>query len=110
MPRTATSRDRTRLLEDLRPIVRQLAAVQRQARSLGLFVHDRELLTCPRCGMQEDVAGDGRLMTYRAGGAIADTGLRFKKVRGGKFRCPACRHLVVEPAVEEIEKELGDGR
>ncbi len=97
-------------VDELRPLVMELVAVQKQARSLGLFVEDRELLKCPRCALQEDVAVDGRLMTYRADGFMVDTGLRFKKARGGKFHCPSCGCFVAEPTVEEIEKELGDGR
>jgi hypothetical protein len=60
-------------------------------------VHDRELLECPKCGLMEDVASSGQLVTYRAESPAADTGLRFTPIVGGLFRCPACRAIVAEP-------------
>lgn len=43
------------LLKKIRPIAEELAALQGQARALGIFPNDRELLDCPKCGLQEDV-------------------------------------------------------
>ena len=36
-------------------LVRQFGDVTAHARSLGLFVADRDLLECPACGLMEDV-------------------------------------------------------
>ncbi len=71
-------------------VVRQFGPVLEQAKALGLFMDDRELLECPGCGLVEDVGCDGRLMTYRDGEKPFDSGLRFKNVSDGCYRCPAC--------------------
>lgn len=85
------------------PLVKQLAAVQKQAKALGLFTNDRELLECPHCGLMEDVTINGLLITYRQPDFGQDTGLRFKKVKKLTFRCPSCKGLVTEPPVEHLE-------
>jgi hypothetical protein len=41
--------------ENLYSAVRQLLEAKRQARALGMFVEDRELLEYPACGLWEDV-------------------------------------------------------
>ena len=70
-----------------------------QAKALGIFTADRELLECPKCGLLEDVAFDGTLMTYRENeAALIDTGLRFNESDPGKFICPSCGSEVSEPA------------
>jgi hypothetical protein len=73
------------------PLARQLLDVQRQARALGIFVHDRELLTCPKCGLTEDVLSDGRLSTFY-GSPGPDTGLRFVEPTAAdrRYTCPGC--------------------
>lgn len=79
------------LADALAPLVRQIQEAQAQARLLGLFPNDRELLTCPRCGLGEDVLSDGRLVT-NVNPAEPDTGLRFiePEREGARFRCPRC--------------------
>lgn len=73
------------------PLIRQIQEAQAQARLLGLFPNDRDLLTCPRCGLGEDVLSDGRLVTNVEPGE-PDTGLRFIEPAraGARFRCPRC--------------------
>lgn len=87
---------RTRTLVLLRKLKKALA----EARRLGLFVEDRELLACPRCGLQEDVAIDGRLLVTVPGNRKCDTGLRFTRVekQGNWWRCPHCKSVVKGPA------------
>lgn len=71
--------------------VRQLEQVKRQARALGMFTHDRELLECPSCGLLEDVTADGLLVTYpKSARDMKDCGLRFSEVDDTNFRCPSC--------------------
>jgi predicted RNA-binding Zn-ribbon protein involved in translation (DUF1610 family) len=79
------------LVERVAPLLRQLQAVQEQARHLGLFPNDRDLLTCPNCGLTEDVLADGQLITNLRLGQ-PDTGLRFIEPMAddGPFVCPAC--------------------
>jgi hypothetical protein len=50
--------------ENIVSAVRELIALQQQARTLGLFTDDRELLACPVCGLLEDVTSMGLLITY----------------------------------------------
>jgi len=78
-------------LSDLKPLVRRLVKVRKQAEAIGLFTGDRELLECP-CGLIEDVAFDGRLFTYHKNDhAFKDTGLNFIKVNENTFCCPVCK-------------------
>ena len=73
------------------PLVKELDRIKKQAEALGLFTNDRELLQCPGCDLAEDVAFDGRLMTYHPkGGDYSDSGLRFEKLNDTTFRCPIC--------------------
>ena len=78
-------------LSDLKPLVRRLVKVKKQAEAIGLFTHDRELLECT-CGLMEDVAFDGSLFTYhKSDHTLKDTGLRFIKVNESTFCCPVCK-------------------
>ena len=79
------------LVEQVAPLIRQLQAAQEQARRLGLFPNDRDLLTCPNCGLTEDVLADGQLITNLRLGQ-PDTELRFIEPTAGDgpFVCPAC--------------------
>lgn len=56
---TARSWQRQNKLSKRRNNIQELAsrvvALQEQARALGLFPGDRELLECPKCGLMEDV-------------------------------------------------------
>lgn len=81
---------------NIRELATRLAALQEQARSLGLFPGDRELLECPKCGLMEDVLMGGKLITYHPDAEGEDTGLRFEELAEGKFRCPSCGSIVKE--------------
>ena len=74
----------------LRALAKQIVALQAKARALGMFANDRELLECPKCGLQEDVTFSGHLITSHPDSAGEDTGLRFEELASGRFRCPAC--------------------
>jgi len=69
---------------------REIARVQRLAQATGLFLEDRDLLECARCGLLEDVSCYGLLMTYLSGKPLIDSGLRFKKDKRGRYICPNC--------------------
>lgn len=81
----------------LETLVRQLVELKAQARQLGLFTEDRDLLTCPRCGLMEDVLIGGRLVTWPGEGDGRDTGLRFTADHTDhlRFTCPRCGGPVV---------------
>ena len=75
----------------LHVLCKQLQKIHQQAEIAGLFIGDRELLDCTRCGLQEDVLIDGRLVTHKADAADAtDSGLRFAAADDGNFVCPKC--------------------
>jgi transcription elongation factor Elf1 len=70
---------------------RELEQVKQQARALGIFTADRELLECPSCGLLEDVTIEGLLVTYpKASADLKDCGLRFSQVDETSFKCPSC--------------------
>ena len=72
-------------------VVKQLVKVKEEARALGIFVDDRELLECKKCGLMEDVDINGRLLTVFEKEPSKDTGLRFEEMKNSKtFRCPNC--------------------
>jgi hypothetical protein len=69
---------------------REIARVHRLAQAAGLFMEDRDLLQCARCGLLEDVGCYGLLMTYPTGAPAVDSGLRFTKDEQGRYICPNC--------------------
>ena len=73
-----------------RSLLRQIKHVHRLARGNGLFLNDRELLRCDRCGFLEDVDITGRLITYKSGDPVFDSGMRFEKGEGDTYVCPVC--------------------
>ena len=79
-----------------RSLLRQIGHVHRLALENGLFLNDRELLSCVRCGLLEDVDITGRLITYKSGEAVFDSGMRFEKGEGNAHVCPVCGTPVSE--------------
>ncbi len=76
---------------ELVELSRKLAKVKAQARALGIFTDDRELLECPNCGFLEDVTSEGLLVTYPKDSADRkDCDLRFRPVDETRFACPKC--------------------
>lgn len=80
-----------KLLKDVLHIAEQIEALKKQAEKLGMFPHDRDVLSCKRCRLYEDVEASGLLVVTRGRGK-KDTGLRFRPVgrSGSYFRCPSC--------------------
>ena len=82
--------------DDLYKTAASLHALKKQARELGMFTDDRELLECPYCGFKEDVTFEGFLYTYRGDAIDVDTGLRFPEPdEDGVSCCPKCGGKVV---------------
>ena len=80
---------------DLIDLCKELQRIKQHAEALGIFTNDRELLTCPKCGLQEDIQADGRLTTFdKDSQDFADTGLRFADTGNGRFSCPQCQTLI----------------
>ena len=84
---------------ELRELAGRLQTLQKRARELGVFDNSRELLTCPKCGLSEDVTIEGLLLVSKPQYQWVDTGLRFKELRGGRFKCPVCR-VAFTPSAE----------
>jgi len=86
------------LVERLMPLTHHLKELQEEARRVGIFPNDRELLSCPKCGLQEDVLIGGYLATT-LGPYDPDTGLRFQESLDDDtlFICPNCGAEVREP-------------
>ena len=82
---------------EVRRLAADLIALRKQAKELGVFTNDRELLVCLRCGLMEDVAATGILITCREPDLGKDTGLRFEPLAEQAFRCPACGQKIQEP-------------
>jgi hypothetical protein len=64
--------------------------------ALGGFDHSRELLSCPACGMFEDLTDQGKLITAESDYPGDDTGLRFTRLNEDEWECPDCGHLCRE--------------
>ena len=79
---------------NIRELASRIVALQAKARALGLFMNDRELLECQKCGLLEDLTFSGQLITCRAPDFGQDTGLRFEKLFQDRFRCPACGAMI----------------
>jgi len=87
----SSRRQRRSVPRDLLELARQLAQVKQQARTLGIFTDDRELLECPSCGLLEDVTAEGVLVTYpNTSEEVNDSGLRFIPADESSFACPSC--------------------
>jgi len=83
----------------------QLVKLKEKGKELGLFVDDRELLECHKCGLMEDVDINGKLLTVFEKEPNKDTGLRFKEIgNSATFRCPNCGNQISEK-VEKIMEE-----
>jgi hypothetical protein len=79
-----------------RSLLQQIRHVHGLARETGVFLNDRELLRCDTCGLLEDVDITGRLITYKSGEAVFDSGMRFEKGEGDTYVCPVCGAIVRE--------------
>ena len=72
-------------------LCRGIAELKKQAKALGLFTHDRELLKCEECQLYEDVTFEGVLITEFGDNYVKDTGLRFIETEESNiFICPKC--------------------
>ncbi len=97
----------------LRQLALELNAAKKRTKELGRFAEDRNLLSCPNCGLLEDVDFPGVLRTYvrpvewddpdlpQNFPQPPDTGLRFEQLGAEDFRCPACGTFV-QPEPDEL--------
>lgn len=81
------------LIEKLKPVIEHFQSLRQECIKAGLFMADRQLHTCPSCGLVEDTLVNGVLVTYWPVQDFApqpDTGLRFVEVGALDLACPAC--------------------
>jgi uncharacterized protein (UPF0212 family) len=83
----------------MRALAGQIKKVKDEQNRLGLFCHDRGLLSCPRCGIEEDVTFEGFLIVVNRSNPDRDIGLRFAAVdeEKGLYQCPECGQEVSVP-------------
>lgn len=84
-------------MDNLLNLAKKLIKIYEEAKMLGIFTNDRELLECPICGLMEDVDINGKLFTVFKNEPYKDTGLNFKEVgnKENNFRCPNCGKVVI---------------
>ena len=88
------------LVEKIAPLIPRIETLREQARALGVFTGERELLTCPQCQLTEDVTIGGILFTCFERDLERDTGLRFTLIEEiDAYRCPSCGTGVREAEV-----------
>ena len=80
------------LLGAIKPLAAEIVKLQTQMKAAGMFANDRDLLECPKCGLQEDVTVDVILITCPKEFPGEDTGGRFLPLDNGEvwWRCPKC--------------------
>lgn len=83
-------------IKSITKLAAKIKELQLKAEELGLFFNDRELLECKKCGLVEDVASEGVLITYNSSDVAADIGLRFDPCEKNKYLCPVCGSKVSE--------------
>jgi hypothetical protein len=72
----------------------------------GIFLNDRETVSCAQCGLTEDIAFNGKLYTYYKDDPEAnDTGLLFITLDNDAecLECPVCKTEVLIPIENEFE-------
>jgi hypothetical protein len=88
-----------KILPKIRALAKKIEQIKEQQKRRGLFCHDRELLSCQRCGLEEDVTFEGLLIVTNRTNRELDTGMRFSVVdeEKGLYRCPICGKEVAVP-------------
>lgn len=88
----------------LKEVGERFREIHEHAKLHGTFGYDRETLSCPRCGLTEDIDFSDKLFTYKKGDAeFKDTGLQFIALddRNEWFKCPLCNTKIQPPEEEE---------
>ena len=87
---------------ELMEMFKELHNLRQQAKALGIFTGERDILECQNCGLKEDVTFEGLLVTYFGEEVGKDTGLRFIETEDEHiFICPNCGAKVKEDISEE---------
>ena len=77
-------------------LANRLTKIKEEAKKLGIFTDDRELLKCPKCGLMEDIDINGRLFTVFENAPYESTGLAFEGTgKRENYSCPNCGEIIV---------------
>ena len=100
-----------KLTKDIINLTKGFEETIKQAEALGIFTNERDLLSCVKCKLGEDVAFNGILFTYvneneetpqHRTAENDDTGLRFIEIEYlKKYKCPKCGHIIEYTEEEE---------
>ena len=84
--------EKAETIAKLQAAIRRFKKTAAEARKRGVYVGDRDLVSCPRCGLFEDVRLNGILITSWIEHVCVDTGLRFIEDQRDRemLVCPAC--------------------
>ena len=80
----------SQLIEKVKPLAREIVALNQQAKAMGIFTNHRDLAECKECQLFEDVSAQGILFVYHGEAFDNDTGLRFKEIDNNAVQCPGC--------------------
>ncbi len=77
---------------EIHALAKRIVSMKEKAKKLGMFVEDREPISCPKCGLEEDIASQGLLIVSYPSNTSIDSGLRFEEGKdcSNRFRCPVC--------------------
>ena len=91
------------LVSSIATLAEGLEELRARAREQGIFTNDRELLTCPICGLMEDVIANGVLITDFEENIGQDTGMRFAEDGEApeRFLCPNCGVILIQEEAED---------
>jgi hypothetical protein len=84
---------KTQIPAGIHALAGQIQKIKDQQKRLGLFCEDRELLSCPRCDIEE-VTFEGFLIVVKRSKPGRDIGSRFAIVdeEKGLYQCPRMRN------------------
>lgn len=88
----------------LRELGEQIHEVNEISKQHGIFLNDRELVSCLQCGLIEDIAFSGKLFTYyKDDPDFKETRLQFSSLDGNVeyLKCPVCDIEVLIPKEKE---------
>ena len=105
-----------KLTKDIINLTKGFEETIKQAEALGIFTNERDLLSCEKCKLSEDIAFNGILFTYVNKNEEVpqhrtvendDTGFRFIEIEYlKKYKCPKCGHIIEYTEEDFINDEF----
>jgi hypothetical protein len=88
-----TFKDDVEYQDFLRELGARIHEVNEISKQHGIFLNDRELVSCTKCGLTEDIAFSGKLFTYyKDDPGFKETGFQFSSLddNAAYLKCPVC--------------------